>query len=237
MTIGKERPALRCLKAPASWSQSDKANAILWVSFTNPCINLLAPHSVTRDISTTPTYLDFFTCCSVLLTRSIQCLGFPERLHTPVFLVLIFIPALAHAAKSWSSVNVEGPVEKMPAVPNRLQKLNGWTCSPNCDTLVDSAVTVCSMHVDYEKEWWQHTHCLVEKTFAVHVKGSGDSTHPCRNPTPTVNRRDLTLPTRTQTSEQECSDLTPKCEKLWGLQSISRGTRSHAFSSRSTKHV
>ena len=35
---------------------------------------------------------------------------------------------------------------------------------------------------------------------------NGDSTHPCRSSTPTVNGHDLTLPT--QTSEQEYRDLT-----------------------------
>jgi len=40
------------------------------------------------------------------------------------------------------------------------------------------------------------------------MKRRGDSTHPCRSPTPTVNGHDLIAPTRTQTSEQECSDLT-----------------------------
>jgi len=35
------------------------------------------------------------------------------------------------------------------------------------------------------------------------MKRSGDNTHPCRSLTPTVNGRDLTLPTQTQTSEQE----------------------------------
>ena len=55
---------------------------------------------------------------------------------------------------------------------------------------------------------------------------SSDSTHPCRSPTPTVNRRDLTFPTRTQTSEQECSDLTTSDNTP---QSFSRGTRSYAF--------
>jgi len=40
------------------------------------------------------------------------------------------------------------------------------------------------------------------------MKWSGDSTHPCRSPTPTVNGRDLTFLTWTQTSEQEYSDLT-----------------------------
>ena len=40
------------------------------------------------------------------------------------------------------------------------------------------------------------------------MKRSGDNTHRCLSPTPTVNGRDLTSPTQTQTSEQEYSDLT-----------------------------
>jgi len=47
----------------------------------------------------------------------------------------------------------------MLAVPNRLQKINGWSCSSqlwhlrrlSCDCLSNS----CSG--DYEKERWQHT--------------------------------------------------------------------------------
>ena len=39
-------------------------------------------------------------------------------------------------------------------------------------------------------------------------KENGDSTHPCQSPIPTMNGGDLTLPTATQTSEQEYSDLT-----------------------------
>ena len=39
------------------------------------------------------------------------------------------------------------------------------------------------------------------------MKRSGDNTHRCRSPTPTVNGRDLTSPTQTRTSEQEYSDL------------------------------
>jgi len=40
------------------------------------------------------------------------------------------------------------------------------------------------------------------------IKRSDGSTHPhCRSPTPTLNGRELTLPTRTQTSELEYSDL------------------------------
>jgi len=30
-------------------------------------------------------------------------------------------------------------VEKMLAVTNRLQKINGWSCSSDCDTLINSA--------------------------------------------------------------------------------------------------
>jgi len=74
------------------------------------------------------------------------------------------------------------------------------------------------------------------------MKRSGDNTHPCRTPTPTVNGRDLTLPTRTHTSEQEYSDLaasnrrpsTPYSRNT--PERFSQGTRSYAFS-RSTKHV
>jgi len=40
------------------------------------------------------------------------------------------------------------------------------------------------------------------------MKSDGDSTHPCRSPTPTVNGRDLTFPTWTQTYERKYSDLT-----------------------------
>jgi len=39
------------------------------------------------------------------------------------------------------------------------------------------------------------------------MKRSGNSTHPCRNPTPTANGRDLTIPRGTQTPEKEYSDL------------------------------
>jgi len=74
------------------------------------------------------------------------------------------------------------------------------------------------------------------------MKRSGDSTHPCRSPTPTMSGRDLTLPTRTQTSEQDYSDFmasnrrpsTPYSSNT--PQSFSQGTRSYALS-RSTKHV
>jgi len=38
------------------------------------------------------------------------------------------------------------------------------------------------------------------------MKKIGDRTHPCWGPTPTMIGCDLTLPTQTQTSEQECND-------------------------------
>jgi len=40
-------------------------------------------------------------------------------------------------------VYVEGPVEKMLAVPNRLKKVTVDPSAPNCDTFIDSAVTIC----------------------------------------------------------------------------------------------
>ena len=68
------------------------------------------------------------------------------------------------------------------------------------------------------------------------MKRRGDSTHPCQSLTSTVNGCGLTLPTQTQTSEQEYCDLTA-CNR-WSStpysrntpQSFSRRTRSYAFS-------
>jgi len=47
------------------------------------------------------------------------------------------------------------------------------------------------------------------------MKRSGDSTHHCRSPTPTVNGCDSTPSTRTQSSEQECGYLTAS---MWGTR-------------------
>ena len=63
------------------------------------------------------------------------------------------------------------------------------------------------------------------------MKRSDDSTHPCRSPTPTVNGRDVTLPTRTQTSEQKYRDLMANNRRPSAPysrntpQSFSQGTR------------
>jgi len=71
------------------------------------------------------------------------------------------------------------------------------------------------------------------------MKGNGDSTYTGRSPTPTVNGCDL--PPR-QISEQEYSDLTASNRRSstpysrYTFQSLSRGTRSCAFS-RSAKRV
>jgi len=73
------------------------------VNFTNPYINLLELR-LPPLVNTTPRYLNFSTCCSVLsLTCRIHCLGFVERHNTSVCLVLIFIPAWSHAAENRAS--------------------------------------------------------------------------------------------------------------------------------------
>ena len=71
-----------------------------WLYFTNPCINF----HVQSLVNTTPRYLNFSTCCSVLsFICRIHRLGFLERRSTSVFLLLIFIPAWSHAAENRSS--------------------------------------------------------------------------------------------------------------------------------------
>jgi len=90
-------------------------------------------------------------------------------------------------------MHVEGLVQKLLRAPNRQQKANGWSCRSQharrrlSKCLSNSSVNVYPIHTDNEEK------C--------------GSTHPCRNPTSTVNCYDLT-PTRTQISEQEYSDLT-----------------------------
>jgi len=76
-----------------------------------------------------------------------------------------------------------------------------------------------SIQLDYAEVWWQHT-----------------ATQLCRSLTPIAIACDLTTPTRTQTSEQDYSDLmannrqpsTPDSRNT--PRSFSRGTQSHAFS-------
>ena len=101
---------------------------------------------------------------------------------------------------------------------------NEQTVNPaasNSDTLVDSAVTVYLIYIDYEEDRRQRKPLLESNT-----------AYGC----------DLTLPTQTQTSEQEYSDLTasnrlPLTPYFCNTpQSVSRGTRSYMFST-STKHV
>jgi len=61
------------------------------------------------------------------------------------------------------------------------------------------------------------------------MRRSGDSTHRCRSPTLTVNGRDLTLPSRTQTPEQEyrrpstpCLRNTPQSGRMLSPELFSR---------------
>jgi len=74
------------------------------------------------------------------------------------------------------------------------------------------------------------------------MKRSGDSTHHCRSPTPTLNGCDLTPSTRTQSFEQEYSYLTaskrhPSTPYSRNIpQSFTRGIRPYTFP-RSTKYV
>lgn len=47
-------------------------------------------------------------------------------------------------------MNDDGPVKRMQAVPNDLQKQAADPVSSNCDTFFDSAVTVYPILTDYE---------------------------------------------------------------------------------------
>ena len=87
--------------------------------------------------------------------------------------------------------------------------------------VIDLALIVYPIHKDYEEGLWQLT--LV------------------RSPTPTMNSGDLTLPTRTQTSEQEYSDLAainrrPSTSYSGNTpRNFTRGTHSNTFSGQQDK--
>ena len=76
---------------------------------------------------------------------------------------------------------VEDPVQKVTA-PNYPQKQTVDPAASDSDTLKDSAVTACTIHVDYEEELQQH------------------DSRP--SSTPKLNGCDLILSTRKQISEQ-----------------------------------
>jgi len=62
--------ALRCLKAPVLWPQSDKLTQNC-VCFINPCINLLVPPSVTREYHTKVfELLHYLQCIAAYLWRT-----------------------------------------------------------------------------------------------------------------------------------------------------------------------
>ena len=115
----------------------------------------------------TPRYLNFSTCCSVLpLTCRIHCLGFLERHNTSIFLNLILVPGPAtfHSslvARSRKPIKYILKSLWRECKPSQYQvvrqKQTVDPAAPNRDTLVDSAVTVYSIHVHCEEEWWQHT--------------------------------------------------------------------------------
>ena len=76
------------------------------------------------------------------------------------------------------------------------------------------------------------------------LKRSGDSTHHCRSPTPTLNGCDLSPSTETQPSELEYTYLTASKRHPSTPyshhntpQSFSRGTQPYTYFTRSTNHV
>jgi len=82
----------------------------------------------------------------------------------------------------------------MHPIPKHLQKANGRSRSFQQWTLVDSAMTVHPIHMDYVVNW---------------------CTHRCWNPIFTVNGCDLRPPTRTHISEQEYKDSTAVAWRTW----------------------
>ena len=134
------------------------------VSFTNPCSNLLGLRFST-NVNTTPSYLNVSICWSVLpLTCRIHCLGFAKRQE---YYLNIFNTSGSIACSRKPIECMLKTVEKMLAVPNRPQKVNGWSCSSRlwhtcqlgCDYLPNSCRPVVLNPGSEGRIWHQGTLC------------------------------------------------------------------------------
>jgi len=107
-------------------------------------------------VNTTPSYLslspDAVYCHSLAAYTALVC---KER-----YFWCWFSFRFSRTQQINDRVHAEDLVEKMLAAPNCLQKYMVEPAALNADTPVDSAVTVYPIHVDYEKEWRQHTPLL-----------------------------------------------------------------------------
>jgi len=74
------------------------------VSFTNHCINLLAPLSITCKYRPKVLELLHLLQCIAAHFAAYTALGFRKTFSTSLFLVLIFILAQLHSAENQSSV-------------------------------------------------------------------------------------------------------------------------------------
>jgi len=90
------------------------------VYFTNPCIDLFVPSSATREDHR-----------NVLERRSLSlhtALGYWIDI-TPRSFQSWFLVPLGYPHQKHNQVHVEGPVQRMQAVPNSPHKANGWSGS------------------------------------------------------------------------------------------------------------
>ena len=115
------------------------------VCFTNLCINLLVPLSVTHVYCTKVLEL-----LHLLLIRSMHPAWVSGEMYSNTFwLVLIFILTWSHAAENRSSVWVEHTVKEDASSNILSAKSRQLSCSSNSDNFVNLTVTVYSIHTKY----------------------------------------------------------------------------------------
>jgi len=113
------------------------------------------PIRVSMSLNAILRYLNFETSCGVLLfTFSNQWHEFLERHNTQVFLGLNFVAAWLHAAENRSRL-LWWPCSE-DAISFTSSQKSDDPADSSVDTLVNSNVTVYSIHTDCEEEWWKH---------------------------------------------------------------------------------
>ena len=138
-----------------------------------------------------------------------------------VFAKIPYLPLALKIAFLWSSPKIHdhrGGSEQRPIVKlTALCVLKAPVLTPMKEKLMSYCAFVTNLCISLLDSLNNNTlldPALTVYPFHTHYEGGGESTRPCRSPTPTVNSCDLTPEKRTQTFEQEYSDLTTSNKRV-----------------------
>ena len=165
MTTGKDKTTINLNTESFAFLDSSRFRTTEWCKARITALALLDRTSNSSSyllllVNVTPRYLNFSICFNdTPPTCREHWTGFFERCRTSVLEVLIFIPAMSHAA---ANAVFEARFRESQKNWFICKKQPANFASSDCDTLIGSPELVNPVHVNYEKERWQNT--LLPKT-------------------------------------------------------------------------